>query len=307
MTMGGTVAAPVRRHARRFPRALPRGLPFWLPTLGALVVLLVAGPASAAPALPLGLSLDSLGALGDGASLSGRIVQGIVLLTVLSVAPGLLIMATCFTRIIVVLSLLRSALGLQQSPPNMVLVSLAMFLTFHIMGPVIDSAWQDGLRPMLNDQVTQEQGVERMVEPFRGFMAAHVRQRDLVAYASFSAKPAKPLAGSGANSGEPAGPDAGSAAPVTPGGKPLTAETVDLRMLMPAFLLSELRRAFEIGFLLFLPFLVIDMVVAAILMAMGMMMLPPTMIALPFKIIFFVLTDGWFLVAGSLIRSYGGG
>nr|WP_295834321.1 flagellar type III secretion system pore protein FliP [uncultured Azospirillum sp.] len=249
-------------------------------------VLLAAGPAAAAP---LDLNLGALGSLADGASLSGRIVQGIVLLTVLSVAPGLLIMVTCFTRIIVVLSLLRSALGLQQSPPNMVLVSLAMFLTFHIMGPVIDSAWQDGLRPLLNEQVTQEQGLERMIEPFRGFMASHVRERDLAAFAAFTAKP-KPA-------GETAAPEKDE--------RPVTAESVDLRLLMPAFLLSELRRAFEIGFLLFLPFLVIDMVVAAILMAMGMMMLPPVMIALPFKIIFFVLTDGWFLIAGSLIRSYG--
>lgn len=230
------------------------------------------------------LNLD-LNALGDGASLSGRVVQGIVLLTVLSVAPGLLIMATSFTRIIVVLSLLRSALGLQQSPPNMVLLSLAMFLTFHIMGPVFDTAWQDGLRPLLNEQVTQEQGLERMIEPFRAFMVSQVRDKDLNAFAGFSGKAA------------PEKPDAE---------KPKTAENADLRVLVPAFLLSELRRAFEIGFLVFLPFLVIDMVVAAVLMAMGMMMLPPVMIALPFKIIFFVLTDGWFLIANSLIRSYGG-
>ncbi|CAO3411454.1 flagellar type III secretion system pore protein FliP [Azospirillum largimobile] len=254
-------------------------------TLILLALILAAGPAAAAP---LDLDLGALGSLADGASLSGRIVQGIVLLTVLSVAPGLLIMVTCFTRIIVVLSLLRSALGLQQSPPNMVLVSLAMFLTFHIMGPTIDSAWQEGLRPLLNEQVTQEQGLERMIEPFRGFMASHVRERDLAAFAAFTAKP------------KPAGEEPAKDE------RPVTAENVDLRLLMPAFLLSELRRAFEIGFLLFLPFLVIDMVVAAILMAMGMMMLPPVMIALPFKIIFFVLTDGWFLIAGSLIRSYGG-
>ncbi|SMH62961.1 flagellar type III secretion system pore protein FliP [Azospirillum agricola] len=249
----------------------------------------------AAVAAPFDLNLDTLGSLGEAGSLSGRIVQGIVLLTVLSVAPGLLIMVTCFTRIIVVLSLLRSALGLQQSPPNMVLVSLAMFLTFHIMGPTIDSAWQEGLRPLLNEQVTPEQGLERMVEPFRGFMTAHVRERDLAAFAAFSARPAKPDDRTGAEGRE------------APAPRPVNAETVDLRLLMPAFLLSELRRAFEIGFLLFLPFLVIDMVVAAILMAMGMMMLPPVMIALPFKIIFFVLTDGWFLIAGSLIRSYGAG
>ncbi|WP_414638217.1 flagellar type III secretion system pore protein FliP [Azospirillum sp.] len=248
---------------------------------GALAAALMLLPAAA---LAQGLNLDlgalAGGSLGEGASLSGRIIQGIVLLTVLSVAPGLLIMVTSFTRIIVVLSLLRSALGLQQSPPNVVLLSLAMFLTFHIMGPVFDAAWQDGLRPMLNEQVTQEQGLERMVEPFRGFMAAQVRDKDLSAFAGFSGKPEAE--------------------------RPKTAEQAELRLLVPAFLLSELRRAFEIGFLIFLPFLVIDMVVAAVLMAMGMMMLPPVMIALPFKIIFFVLTDGWFLIAGSLIRSYGG-
>jgi flagellar biosynthetic protein FliP len=224
-------------------------------------------------------SAFGFGSDGEGASLSGRIIQGIVLITVLSIAPGLLIMVTSFTRIVVVLSLLRSAIGLQQSPPNMVLISLALFLTIHIMGPVFDEAWRDGLKPMLDEQVTQEQGMERIVEPFRGFMTANVRDRDLAAFASFTA---------------PAGGE-DAAAPTG---------VVELRVLIPAFLLSELRRAFEIGFLLFLPFLVIDMVVASILMAMGMMMLPPVMISLPFKIIFFVLTDGWFLIAGSLIRSY---
>ncbi|NUB14445.1 flagellar type III secretion system pore protein FliP [Azospirillum brasilense] len=251
----------------------------------ALALVLAALLPAAAWAQSGGLDLSSIGsapgsATGESGSLSGRVIQGIVLLTVLSVAPGLLVMATSFTRIIVVLSLLRSALGLQQSPPNMVLISLAMFLTFHIMGPVFDTAWQDGLRPMLNEQVTQEQGLERMVEPFRNFMASQVRDKDLSAFAGFSGK--------------------------LEAEQPKTAATADLRVLVPAFLLSELRRAFEIGFLIFLPFLVIDMVVAAVLMAMGMMMLPPVMIALPFKIIFFVLTDGWFLIANSLIRSYGG-
>jgi flagellar biosynthetic protein FliP len=242
-----------------------------------------AGPA-AAQTFDIG-SAFGLDPGGEGASLSGRIIQGIILITVLSVAPGLLIMVTSFTRIVVVLSLLRSAIGLQQSPPNMVLISLALFLTIHIMGPVFDEAWRDGLKPMLDEQVTQEQGIERIVEPFRGFMAANVRDRDLAAFAAFT----------GPAGGEAAG---GTAA------EGVAAEPAGLRVLIPAFLLSELRRAFEIGFLLFLPFLVIDMVVASILMAMGMMMLPPVMISLPFKIIFFVLTDGWFLIAGSLIRSY---
>ncbi|HYG86974.1 MAG TPA: flagellar type III secretion system pore protein FliP [Azospirillum sp.] len=258
-----------------------RYLPGFLILLATGVALGFARPAAAqASNIDVGTLGGILGGmLGESTSLSGHIIQGIVVLTVLSVAPGLLIMVTSFTRIVVVLSLLRSALGLQQSPPNMVMISLAMFLTIHIMAPVFDSAWQDGLRPLLNEQVTQEQGVERIIEPFRAFMSSHVRDKDLSAFASFSQRPLPP---------------------------PDSATPPDLRTLIPAFLLSELRRAFEIGFLLFLPFLVIDMVVAAVLMAMGMMMLPPAMIALPFKIIFFVLTDGWFLIAGSLIRSYGG-
>ena len=271
---------------RRRPSVSPvRSLPVALCAIAAAMVALSMLAAAPAAAQSLDLDLGALGgaaAGGEGASLSGRIIQGILLLTVLSVAPGLLIMATCFTRIIVVLSLLRSALGLQQSPPNVVLISLAMFLTFHIMTPSFDAAWQDGLRPLLNDQITQEQGIERIVEPFRTFMADHVRSRDLSAFAALSGRTPEAQEG-------------------------IQAEATDLRLLIPAFLLSELRRAFEIGFLLFLPFLVIDMVVSAVLMAMGMMMLPPVMIALPFKIIFFVLIDGWFLVAGSLIRSYGGG
>lgn len=252
--------------------------------------------ALAVPAVAQSIGGVDLSALGDGATLTGRVIQGIVVLTVLSVAPGVLIMVTCFTRIIVVLSLLRSALGLQQSPPNMVLLSLAVFLTLHVMAPVFDRAWQEGLRPLLNEQVTQEQGIERIVEPFRGFMSAHVRDKDLAAFAAFSGRGQSEAPAERANT-ERANTERANT----------ERATIDLRVLTPAFLLSELRRAFEIGFLLFLPFLVIDMVVAAILMAMGMMMLPPTMIALPFKIIFFVLTDGWFLIAGSLIRSYGPG
>ncbi|WP_207477305.1 flagellar type III secretion system pore protein FliP [Arenibaculum pallidiluteum] len=272
------------------PRAgTPRPHPRIAAGIVLALALLLAAPAAAQS---LNIDVGALGRdLGDASSLSGRIIQGIVVITVLSVAPGLLIMVTCFTRIVVVLSLLRSAIGLQQSPPNMVLISLALFLTLHIMGPVFDEAWRDGLRPMLDEQVTQEQGVDRIIEPFRTFMATHVRDKDLAAFRGFSARGVAGQAD--AVAGDPAVREA--------------AGPVDLRVLIPAFLLSELRRAFEIGFLLFLPFLVIDMVVASVLMAMGMMMLPPVMIALPFKIIFFVLTDGWFLIAGSLIRSYTGG
>jgi flagellar biosynthesis protein FliP len=272
----------------RVSRCRGRSLVLLAVAAAGLAVLLAGAGATAAHAQMLNLSI---GGAEGGASVSARIIQGILLVTVLSVAPGLLIMTTSFTRIVVVFSLLRSAIGVQQSPPNMVRIGLAMFLTAYIMAPSFDQAWRDGLKPMLDEQITEEQGIERIVEPFRGFMATHVRDKDLSAFLAFSgAKTAD------AATPAPSAADAGAAA-----------QSVDLRVLVPAFLLSELRRAFEIGFLLFLPFLVIDMVVAAVLMAMGMMMLPPAMISLPFKIIFFVLTDGWFLIAGSLIRSYTGG
>ncbi|MFV3076818.1 flagellar type III secretion system pore protein FliP [Niveispirillum fermenti] len=254
-----------------------RLLRLFLPVLAALLL-------AATPALAQSITLD---AGQGGASFSGRLVQIMALVTVLSVAPGLLVMVTSFTRIVVVLSLLRSALGLQQTPPNMVLVGLGLLLTAYIMGPTMDQAWRDGVQPLVDGQITEEQALERTVEPFRAFMKAHVRPKDLAAFQS--------LAGI---AGVPPGqaPPPAQAAPSEP----------DLRTLIAAFVISELRRAFEIGFMLFLPFLVVDMIVAAVLMAMGMMMLPPVIISLPFKIIFFVLVDGWLLVAQSLIRSYGG-
>lgn len=247
--------------------------------LGLTLLLALAGPAAAQS-----ITLD---AGTGGASFSGRLVQIMALVTVLSVAPGLLVMVTSFTRIVVVLSLLRSALGLQQTPPNMVLVGLGLLLTAYIMGPTMDRAWTEGVQPLVDGQITEEQALERTVDPFRQFMKAHVRPKDLDAFQAFTQ-----LAGSPATA--PNGPEAAKAEP-------------GLRTLVAAFVISELRRAFEIGFLLFLPFLVIDMIVAAVLMAMGMMMLPPVVISLPFKIIFFVLVDGWLLVAQSLVRSYGGG
>src|SRR5215475_288521 len=228
------------------------------------------------------LSLD----MGDP-SLTGRIVQLVLLMTVLSVAPAILLMVTSFTRIVVVLSLLRSALGLQQSPPNAVLIGLSLFLTAYIMAPTFDSAWRDGVQPYMDNQITEEQGFERASEPLRGFMQSHVREKDLKLFMDF----AKPTADDNAG--------AAIAAPPAPG----DASAAPLRALVPAFMLSELRRAFEIGFLLFLPFLIIDMVIAAILTSMGMMMLPPLVVSLPFKLIFFVLVDGWWLVVGSLVRS----
>ncbi|MFE0755404.1 flagellar type III secretion system pore protein FliP [Inquilinus sp. NPDC058860] len=227
----------------------------------------------------------------QGASLSGRVIQLVALIAVLSVAPGLLIMATCFTRLVVVFSLVRSALGLQQTPPNMVLVSLAMFLTWFVMQPVFEQAWDEGLRPLIDQEISEEEAFVRITDPFRGFMEANVRDKDLAFFRDLEGKPAR-----GAAPQAVAEPARASVAQ--------TEDRPSLRTLVPAFMLSELRRAFEIGFLLFIPFLVIDIVVSAILMSMGMMMLPPVMISLPLKLVFFVLVDGWHLIASSLVRSY---
>ena len=273
-----------------------RGGPAWPPTgraatWGRPYSFLLAGTATlltAGSAWAQSIDLN----VGDP-SVTGRIVQIVLLLTVLSVAPSILMMVTSFTRIVVVLSLLRSALGLQQSPPNAVLIGLSLFLTAYIMGPTLEASWRDGVQPLMNNEITEEQGFERASEPIRAFMESHVREKDLQLFIDLAAKPAD-----NADSG------AAIAAPVT--GADAKAEAAPLRALVPAFMLSELRRAFEIGFLLFLPFLIIDMVIAAILTSMGMMMLPPLVVSLPFKLIFFVLVDGWWLVCGSLVRSYGG-
>ena len=215
--------------------------------------------------------------LGEG-SLSGRLVQLLGAISIISLAPSLLVMVTSFTRMIVVFSLLRSALGTQQTPPNPVIVSLALFLTAFVMGPVFDQAYKDGILPLMNETMAEEEAIKKAAQPFHGFMLSHVRDQDLKLFM-----------------------DLGQEKEVA---KP---EDTPWRALVPGFMISELRRAFEIGFLLFVPFLIIDMVVASILMSMGMMMLPPVIISLPFKLIFFVLVDGWYLVAGSLIKSYGGG
>ncbi|MBK8174445.1 MAG: flagellar type III secretion system pore protein FliP [Rhodospirillales bacterium] len=236
-----------------------------------LVGLLVAGTASAQS-----LSLD-LGNDSAGAGITSRIIQFLALLTVISLAPAILVMVTAFTRIIVVLSFLRTAMGVQQTPPNQVLISLALFLTFFIMAPTMEQSYDAGIRPLMDGQIDEGEAFERAAAPVRTFMAAHVRDKDVALFADMAHLP------------EP---------------KPALAE-VPLRVMIPAFMLSELRRAFEIGFLVFIPFLIIDMVIASVLMSMGMMMLPPVVVALPFKIIFFVLVDGWYLVVGSLVRSFG--
>jgi flagellar biosynthetic protein FliP len=213
---------------------------------------------------------------GQGAGLTERVIQLIALLTVLSLAPSILVMVTSFTRIVVVLSLLRTALGTGTAPPNSVIISLALFLTAFVMGPALERSYDLGVRPLLNNEITVEQAFERASEPLRGFMLKNVREKDLALFMDLSRE-----------------------------ARPATPEETSLRVLVPAFMISELKRAFEIGFLLFLPFLIIDLVVASVLMSMGMMMLPPVIVSLPFKLIFFVLVDGWSLVAGSLVQSYG--
>jgi flagellar biosynthesis protein FliP len=218
-----------------------------------------------------GLNID----LSGGGLFTDRIMQIIALVTVLSIAPSILIMMTSFTRMVVVLSLLRTALGLQQSPPNSVIISLSMFLTLFVMTPTLKEAYNQGIVPLTNNQITTEQAFDRAAVPMKKFMLAHVRQADIKLFLDMSnTKP------------------------------PKNALDTPISTVAPAFMLSELKRAFEIGFLIFVPFLIIDMAVASILMSMGMMMLPPVIISLPFKLIFFVLVDGWRLVAGSLVESY---
>ena len=244
--------------------------------------------------------------MGQGAGATAHIIQTVALVTILSLAPSILVMVTSFTRIIVVLSFLRTALGTQTTPPNIVLISLALFLTMFIMQPTFDTAWDNGVKPLMDNQLDEATAFQRTLEPFRDFMLKHTRPKDLelftdIAKSNDAAEAAgrKPIAGTST----PSTPTSTVAKPATATGSP---DDVSIRALIPAFMISELRRAFEIGFLLFMPFLIIDMVVASILMAMGMMMLPPSIISLPFKIIFFVLVDGWYLISGSLIQSYGG-
>ena len=232
----------------------------------------------ASPAFAQTIDLNSLLPSGE-ASASGRMVQMIALITVLSLAPGLLIMVTSFIRFSIAFSFLRSGMGLQSTPSNMVMVSLALFMTFYVMGPTFDRAWQNGVQPLLNNEITEVQAYERVSSPFRAFMLQHVRDEDIGMFSD--------LAIANLNAKEATSPD-----------------EVEMRVLIPSFMISELRRGFEMGFLIALPFLVIDLIVATITMSMGMMMLPPTAISLPFKALFFVLIDGWNILVGSLIRSF---
>jgi flagellar biosynthetic protein FliP len=229
--------------------------------------------------MPAASQVPNLGQLlpSNDPSVSGRIIQYVVLLTVLSIAPGLLIMVTSFTRFVIAFSFLRSGLGLQSTPANLVLVSLALFLTFFVMAPVFDAAKTNGLDPYMAKQITDEEAYDRITEPFRAFMLKNVREKDLALFQGIAEERGLVIS---------------------------EGDKVDLRILVPAFMISELRRGFEIGFLIALPFLVIDLIVAMLTMSMGMMMLPPTVISLPFKVLFFVLIDGWSLLVGSLINSF---
>lgn len=214
--------------------------------------------------------------MGGGGSSTARMIQILMMITVISIAPSIMVMVTSFTRIIIVLSFLRSALGTQQTPPNQVLVSLALFLTAFIMAPVFEKSYYDGVLPLIEEKLTEEEAIPLIAEPFRGFMLQHVREKDLALFMNM--------------------------APELEVEEP--SET-PYQVLIPAFMISELRRAFEIGFLIFVPFIIIDMLVASVLMAMGMMMVPPVLISLPFKLIFFVLVDGWYMISGSLVKSFG--
>ena len=237
-------------------------------------VLVIGGLVLATPALAQQFSLD----LGEGGSTTSRIIQIVALITVLSIAPAILLMVTSFTRIVVVLSFLRQAMGTQTSPPNMVITSLAMFLTAFVMSPTIEASYEQGIQPLMANKIDEVEALERAIKPIHAFMIRQVRDQDLKLFLNLAKVAA-----------------------------PEKAEDTPLRALIPAYMISELRRAFEIGFLIFLPFLIIDMVVASVLMSMGMMMLPPVTISLPFKLIFFVMVDGWYLICGSLVQSFGAG
>jgi len=230
------------------------------------------------PAIAGAQTLD-LGDLAGGfeGSTVGYIIQVFGLLTVLSIAPGILIMVTSFTRFIIVFSILRAGIGLPTTPANMILISLALFMTFYVMSPTFDRAWNEGIQPLIAEEITEQEAFDRISAPFRDFMINNVRERDFDLFADLARER---------------------------GETEISVESPDLRILVPAFMISEIRRGFEMGFLIVLPFLVIDLIVATITMSMGMMMLPPTVVSLPFKILFFVLIDGWNLLVGSLVRSF---
>ena len=202
-------------------------------------------------------------------------VKMLLLLTVLSLAPSILIMLTCFARVIIVLGFVRTALATNQMPPTQVLIGIALFITFFIMAPVFQEVNDRALTPLFNEEINLEEAYEEASIPFKEFMSAHTRQKDLELFLSYADMD-----------------------------RPESIEDIPLTALVPAFAISELKTAFQIGFMIFIPFLVVDMIVASVLMSMGMMMLPPVMISLPFKILLFVLVDGWYLVVKSLLQSF---
>ena len=219
---------------------------------------------------------DQAFTLPEDGTLALRSIQIITLITVLGIAPALVIMITCFPFMVTVLSILRQAIGLQQSPPNMLMISLALFLTYFVMEPVFQSAWTAGIDPVVNGDMAFEDGFNAAIQPFRTFMAGHIDGETYDALAAL-----RPDVAMGFNG-----------------------KTAPLSVMVPSFMLSEIARAFEVGFLLFLPFLIIDLVVSAVLMSMGMMMVPPAIVSLPFKLAFFVVADGWSLISSSLVHSY---
>jgi flagellar biosynthetic protein FliP len=255
----------------RSARLVARPLRATLAVLALLGLLAALFLILAQPATAQEFTLD----LGEGDSLAARSVQLLLLITVLSVVPGLAVMITCFPFIVTVLSILRQGIGLQSAPPNMVLISLAMFLTWYVMDPVFTEAWERGIGPFSRNEMEIATAFTEASQPFRAFMTARM---DPDTFATLDAlRPRDPT-------------------PIV---------EAPLSVLVPSFLLSEIQRAFEIGFLVFLPFLIIDLVVSAILMSMGMMMVPPAVVSLPFKLAFFVVADGWSLLAAALVRSYG--
>lgn len=263
----------------------------WLAPASALLLALLSSPVLAQNSAATLPSLDQVLPEFSGGT-AARIIQMMAVLTVLSVAPGLLIMLTSFTRFIIAFSFLRSGLSLPSTPANLVLISLSLFMTFYVMAPTFDRAWQDGVVPLTENRITEQEALEKISDPFRDFMLDHVRGKDLQLFTDIAVRQ---------NILTPAPPPVNGAPAPGVGAEP---QKVSMRVLIPAFMISELRRGFEIGFLIVLPFLVIDLIVATLVMSMGMMMMPPSVISLPFKILFFILIDGWNLLVSGLVRSF---